>query len=224
MEKAKIREIFLSIQGEGPYIGQKQLFIRFCKCNLNCKYCDTDFDILKSVEFSAQALLEKVNSYGKNLTLSLTGGEPLISVKFLEEFLPLAKQVGHRIYLETNGTLPENLKMVINYVDIVSADIKLNSATGLNLEDKLVNDFFEIAKEKETFAKIVFDDNIKDDEIFKAVEVAEKFDIEIILQPKMSGNNFAVSPDFCEKILNRFLNIYGKVRLIPQMHKFLNVR
>ena len=27
--KAKIKEIFTSIQGEGPFIGYKQLFIRF---------------------------------------------------------------------------------------------------------------------------------------------------------------------------------------------------
>lgn len=39
--KTKIREIFTSIQGEGLYIGVKQLFIRFCGCNLKCDYCDT---------------------------------------------------------------------------------------------------------------------------------------------------------------------------------------
>ena len=39
----KINEIFSSIQGEGPFVGYKQLFIRFCNCNLNCKYCDTEF-------------------------------------------------------------------------------------------------------------------------------------------------------------------------------------
>ena len=39
----KIREIFTSIQGEGPCIGQKHIFVRFCKCNLTCDYCDTDF-------------------------------------------------------------------------------------------------------------------------------------------------------------------------------------
>ena len=38
---AKICEMFTSVQGEGPYVGCKQLFIRFCGCNLNCDYCDT---------------------------------------------------------------------------------------------------------------------------------------------------------------------------------------
>ena len=43
MSKIKIKEIFESIQGEGPYVGYKQLFIRFCNCNLKCNYCDTEF-------------------------------------------------------------------------------------------------------------------------------------------------------------------------------------
>ena len=43
IQRFKIKEIFESIQGEGLYIGSKQLFIRFCACNLKCKYCDTPF-------------------------------------------------------------------------------------------------------------------------------------------------------------------------------------
>ena len=37
---AKVSEIFVSIQGEGAYVGQKQLFVRFAGCNLDCEYCD----------------------------------------------------------------------------------------------------------------------------------------------------------------------------------------
>jgi len=39
---ADIAEIFSSIQGEGLYVGRRQIFIRFCGCNLNCRYCDTE--------------------------------------------------------------------------------------------------------------------------------------------------------------------------------------
>ena len=39
--KAPVREMFVSVQGEGPYVGYRQLFVRFPKCNLNCIYCDT---------------------------------------------------------------------------------------------------------------------------------------------------------------------------------------
>ena len=224
MEKAKIREIFLSIQGEGPHVGEQHLFIRFCGCNLNCDYCDTDFDISESKEYSSDELIDIVNSYGKNLVLSLTGGEPLVSVDFLKEFLPLARGNGHTIYLETNGTLPDKLKEIIDFVDIVSADIKIESATGQNIPVSIIDDFFYIASKKETFAKIVFDNNITDDEIDNVVSIAKKYDIDLILQPKMLGDKFAVSIDCCENIFGKFILKYRKTRLIPQLHKFLNVR
>ena len=37
-----IIEIFSSIQGEGKYVGCRQVFLRLEGCNLNCTYCDTD--------------------------------------------------------------------------------------------------------------------------------------------------------------------------------------
>ena len=158
--KVKIKEIFTSIQGEGTYIGQKHIFIRFSKCNLNCKYCDTDFKSdLK--EYSSDELY----NYLKNIdcgVISLTGGEPLLEAEFLEEFLKkYYLKLNKKIYLETNGTLTDKLAKIIDFVDIIAMDIKLKSATGQ--ENKFVeNDkFLKIASEKETFLKVVFNGNIK---------------------------------------------------------------
>ena len=53
----EIKEIFSSIQGEGPFIGYKQLFVRFCGCNLSCEYCDTDFSEIDSKKYSVDSLL-----------------------------------------------------------------------------------------------------------------------------------------------------------------------
>ena len=38
---APIIEIFSTFQGEGSFIGKRQIFVRFAGCNLNCNYCDT---------------------------------------------------------------------------------------------------------------------------------------------------------------------------------------
>ena len=86
--KTRINEIFASIQGEGPVVGYKQLFIRFCGCNLNCEYCDTEFS--NGEDFTPQELAQKITSeYDLKSfhSISLTGGEPLLSVEFLKEFL-----------------------------------------------------------------------------------------------------------------------------------------
>lgn len=224
--KAKIREVFKSIQGEGPHVGELQVFVRFCGCNLSCKYCDTDFEISKSKEYTSNELLNVIESLGKPIPsiISLTGGEPLLSTKFLKEFLRLAKRKGFKIYLETNATLPDNLLDVLDWIDIVSADIKLPSATGMQLDKENLKRFFAFSSDKELFAKIVFDENITNDEIDFAVEVAQSNDCEIILQPMMVGNNMSVSAEFAENILNKFAAKFKKTRLIPQVHKFLNVR
>ena len=63
--KVDIKEIFESIQGEGPYIGVNQLFIRFSDCNLHCKYCDTDFKSeLKT--YNKETMLNEIKKY-KNI-------------------------------------------------------------------------------------------------------------------------------------------------------------
>ena len=217
---ARIKEIFTSIQGEGPFVGYKQLFIRFCRCNLNCKYCDTDFNINSSKDYSIEDLLNYVAESSDCHSVSLTGGEPLLEVDFLKEFLPLCKLP---IYLETNATLYENLSEIIDSVEYVSADIKLPSCTGLKPLWNEHEKFFEIARQKILYSKVVFDENVTDEEIAKICDLSKKFDIELVLQPKMIGDKISVNPEFTEKILNKCLKFYKKVRLIPQVHKFLKV-
>ena len=218
----KIKEIFESIQGEGPYVGYKQLFIRFCNCNLKCNYCATEYSSEKDfVTYSPFELAEIVNSSSNVHSVSLTGGEPLLSVNYLKEFLPL---VTKPVYLETNATLADNFLLIKSFVDIVSADIKLESATGIKNAYALHERFFEKCNGVETFAKIVFNDKITDEEIEICSNIGRKFAIELVLQPEMIGERMSVSSSFAEEILEKFLNKYDKVRLIPQVHKFINVR
>ena len=218
--KVLIKEIFESIQGEGPYIGYNQLFIRFAKCNLNCKYCDTDFTTnLK--EYSIDELLYEVKKYDNIHSISLTGGEPLLDSNFLKEFLP---KTDKKIYLETNGTLFNELKEIIDYVDIISMDIKLNSTSNNGNLFETHKKFIEIAKVKELFLKVVFDENITEEEISSTIKIAKENNLEIILQPKMNGNDLKLTEQGISNIYKKFVKEYTKIRLIPQVHKFLNIR
>lgn len=223
---AKIAEIFDSVQGEGPYIGYRQIFIRFCGCNLLCNYCDTEFD--KGQEYSVESLFEKIKSFDiKSIhSVSLTGGEPLLHYEFLLEFLPKLKELGVKVYLETNGTLTKSLQKIIENVDIVSMDFKLDSSAKIG--DLFTNHdkFIEISKEnnKEIFAKLVFDEKIRDFEINECVKLAQKYQIELILQPKMNGNQIGVSHDKIMAVFEEISSKYHATRLIGQVHKFFDIR
>lgn len=227
--KAKIIEIFSSIQGEGPYVGVKQLFIRFCGCNLHCDYCDTnELENNNYLEFTPEELKKYVNDFNiKSLhSISLTGGEPLLWPDFLVEFIPLLKNdFRGKIYLETNSTLKDNLEKVIELVDIISADIKLPSASGIENSFAVHDEFFKTAKKycAEIFVKIVFDENILDNEISNCLKLAEKYDLQVILQPKTVDDQIKIDRDKMLEIFNKFLAVCPNTRIIPQVHKFLGV-
>lgn len=222
MNKIKIKEIFKSIQGEGPYVGYNQLFIRFCNCNLKCNYCDTEFSSTENFQELTSCELAEIVNKSKNIhSVSLTGGEPLLSTEFLKEFLPM---VTSKIYLETNATLADKLLEIKPFIDIISADIKLESATGIKDSIKFHDKFFESCKGIETFAKIVFNNKITDDEIKNCCQLGKKYGIELILQPEMIKDKMAITSEFANEILDKFLNNYERVRLIPQVHKYLDVR
>ncbi len=220
-ENVKIKEIFTSVQGEGPYAGAKQLFIRFCNCNLRCNYCDTDF--AGGEEFCPKTLAQRLKEFDLDTihSISLTGGEPLLQADFLKKFLPLA---GKKIYLETNATLADKLVELKPFIDIVSADIKLESATGEPNSIAFHEKFLDNCRGIETFAKIVFDENITDCELEACANLGKKFNILLVLQPRMDGDKMAVTGAFAQEIHERFLKKYPNVRLIPQIHKFLDLR
>ena len=80
MNKYKVVETFVSINGEGTRAGQLAMFVRFKGCNLRCEYCDTMWANEKDAEYkvmSGEELLDSIKNSGvKNVTL--TGGEPLL--------------------------------------------------------------------------------------------------------------------------------------------------
>ena len=244
MEKtAYISEIFSSIQGEGLYIGERQLFIRFCGCNLNCDFCDTDFqkkefvkifdekeNIIKTSNPVSSKDLQKITqNFLKNShhSISLTGGEPLLYSDFLINFLPKIKEnFSSLIYLETNGSLPQELKKVIDFVDIIAMDIKLKSITGEKNRFKENEEFIKIAleKNKEIFIKIILNKNYDKNELKTAIDIIKKYGLYLIIQPaNYKDKTKEFSKQELVETINNIINIYPKTRLIPQVHAYLNL-
>ena len=79
------------------------------------------------------------------------------------------------------------------------------------------------SKENQSTGKIVFDENITEEEIEKSVALAKKYDFEIVLQPRMLDDKMTVSSKFLMSVFEKFVKLYKNTRLIPQVHKFINV-
>ncbi|MFA6378660.1 MAG: 7-carboxy-7-deazaguanine synthase QueE [Candidatus Omnitrophota bacterium] len=227
--KAKISEIFKSIQGEGIYLGVLQVFVRFFGCSLACKMCDTPQGKDLSYgfkEYTADDLLDQIRTLAKGIhSVSLSGGEPLEQKEFLLAFLPLLKAEGLRTYLETNGVLPEHLKDIVAFVDIIAMDMKLPSATGQRAFWSEHERFLNIARQRDVFVKTVITLSTDLKDVACAAKLASKVNrgIVFILQP----NYFELSEallEVCQKAQAVAMEHVNDVRIIPQMHKHLGIR
>lgn len=234
-------EIFSSIQGEGKYIGCRQIFVRLAGCNLHCAYCDTNFNLKDfcnvetragGMEFtqirnpvSAEKVAEIVRNFNSEVpshSVSFTGGEPLLHWKFISKVTSFLKGSGLKIFLETNGTFVEDFKKIFDVVDIVSMDIKLPSVIGENLFD-LHKKFIESARHKDLYVKIVVSKETSIEEFSEAVNLIPK-NILLILQPVTPFGK--IKSATAEKILSLqslALQKLNDVRVIPQTHRIINV-
>lgn len=226
---APISEIFLSLQGEGIYAGVVQIFVRFAGCNLSCGYCDTP-QKQKGKDYTLDDILKNISKLNKGRikasVVSLTGGEPLLHSEMIKVLSMALQSQEYKVLLETNGTLPENLKYVIRDIDVISMDIKMPSSCAHELWRKH-KQFLEIARNKNVYVKIVVEPHTREDEFLRAVNIIKKVraDIPLIIQPVTCKNKIsqaAVKKSFYfEELARRHL---ADVRIIPQMHVMIGVK
>ncbi len=230
--EAEIVDIFSSIQGEGVFLGAKQVFVRFKGCNLRCRYCDEPRDIRPEL-YAPGALMEKIEYFeetkGMHHSVSLTGGEPLCYTDFLKAFLPLLRKKGMKSYLETNGTLPGELGGVIDFVDIIAMDIKLPSATGERAFWGEHEEFLKTALEKKVFVKAIITPETTKEDVEKAIRLVAGAGaaIPLILQPATPAG--AAKGGLSKERLLEFLDMGARhrletIRVLPQMHKLWGIK
>ncbi|MDA0842546.1 MAG: radical SAM protein [archaeon] len=131
--KYNIVEIFHSVQGEGHRVGIPHVFVRFGKCNLQCEWCDTDFETFST--WNALDILAEIMKYDcKNVIF--TGGEPM-----LNDLWPLHRLLKSRNYsisIESNGTIliPNGLVdwITISPKDQVYPNVSIRQRTGHELK------------------------------------------------------------------------------------------
>ncbi len=122
-----------SIESFGTVDGPGIRFVLFLQgCHLECKYChnrDT-WDINGGTYSSLDDIFKKIKKYKNyimpNGGVTVTGGEPLLQVKFLIELFKKLKEENIHTCIDTSGivSINENIKEVLKYTDLVLLDIK----------------------------------------------------------------------------------------------------
>ncbi|HVN84006.1 MAG TPA: 7-carboxy-7-deazaguanine synthase QueE [Candidatus Binatia bacterium] len=237
-------ELFVSFQGEGAHVGERHLFVRMAICNLRCRYCDTPDSLVRVSNLSirharhspdlvpnpllastlaahATALIDRE---GPVDAVAVTGGEPLVQAEFVAEFL---RQAGFQVpvLLETNGMLPDRLRLVLPQITIVSMDIKPPSNTGERVFWDEHAAFLAAAEGKDLYVKVLVDDATTEDDVARAAElVACHGRAPLYLQPIMDPD---ARPEIDRPHLDQLFAVarrhHDRIRVLPQTHKILRI-
>lgn len=152
-----------SIESFGTVDGPGIRFVLFLQgCHLQCKYChnrdtwDMNGGEYKSLDDIFEKILKYKNYIYPNGGVTVTGGEPLLQVKFLIELFEKLKKENIHTCIDTSGmvTLKPDIKKLLSLTNLVLLDIKhINSDKCKNLVG--------FGNEKElTFARYLSDNNI----------------------------------------------------------------
>ena len=247
--KLRLVEIFSAIQGEGIYVGERQLFVRLGGCNLQCVYCDQpetldataipryrveqhagkrNFvwrDNMATVADVVEAVEKLDQPRGLHRTVSITGGEPLLQASGLRALLPILRECGYRIYCDTNGMLPQHAAKVADSIDVVAMDVKLPSSTGEPPFWKEHAEFLKVFEPSQVFVKVVVDENFTWEEIEHVCRViaGRNENIPLILQPvtPFAASGKPPTPDVMLDLQAFCKRHLPDVRVIPQTHKLI---
>jgi len=240
-------EVFSAIQGEGSFVGERQVFVRLAGCNIRCAYCDQpealekvagpcrlettagrrDWAIADSpipIDMVADAV-DRLAGDVRHHSVSLTGGEPLFQGARLARLAALLAGRGHRLHLETNGMLALALVQVGRYLSHVSMDLKLPSVDGENVDLGRHRRFLATAMRlgNDVACKIVIGPCTDADELAAAVSMVTQTAPRavVFLQPvtPFAGVTGSPGPERVLELQAMALELHERVRVVPQTHK-----
>jgi 7-carboxy-7-deazaguanine synthase len=205
-----VKEIFLTLQGEGAHAGRAAVFCRFSGCNLwsgreadrasaTCRFCDTDFvgidGTLGGRYGSPQELADTIAAQwagAGNRYVVLTGGEPLLQVD--ADFIDALHARDFCVGIETNGTIEPP-----NGIDWICVSPKAGADLLIRQGHELKLIYPQPDASPETFAGLAF----------------ERFSLQPMDGPDIAQNT-ARAIDYCLH--------HPQWRLSLQTHKTLGIR
>lgn len=153
-----------SIESFGTVDGPGIRFVIFMQgCNLQCKYCQNrdTWNLNAGDIISKDELIDKIERYKGYIIpsgggVTVTGGEPLLQVKFLIPFFQELKRRDIHTAIDTSGMfdITDDIKKLLSYTDLVLLDIK-------HIDDEKCRNLVGFSNKKElAFARYLSDNNI----------------------------------------------------------------
>jgi organic radical activating enzyme len=258
-------ELFCSVQGEGLFVGERQIFVRTAGCAATCSWCDTVYSKVQTPRFVIHSgahgenkpwranpvalsdvvadVLDMARANAPVSTVSITGGEPLEQPETVRALARELRAKGMRIYLETAGLHPDALASLIDDVDVIAADVKLASATGVDHAAThraflrvLRGSPFDPARNdaRAIFVKVIVDLKASVEEIDSAARLVAEAGrkIPLVIQPESetlmgreaTRESRASLLDLAQAGARAASVHLDDVRVIPQTHKVLHLR
>jgi organic radical activating enzyme len=245
-------EVFSSFQGEGPRVGERQVFVRLAKCDLRCAFCDTpesyptpkkarverapgeDGDDLLDNPVPIAAILEAIGRLdaprGLHRAVSVTGGEPLLHPDAVRAIAFGARALGLRVHLETGGHRPKELQDVIAVIDEATPDVKLESATGFPTPWERHREAYAVLERarKALAVKAVVGATTPESEVERAARFCAEAlpSAPLVLQPATPYGEGPAAPPaaWLRRLHAAAARAHPAVRVIPQTHRVIGAR
>ncbi|MGC2781924.1 MAG: 7-carboxy-7-deazaguanine synthase [Bradyrhizobium sp.] len=206
-----VKEIFMTLQGEGAQAGRAAVFCRFAGCNLwsgreadrataTCRFCDTDFvgtdgtlgGRYESAAALADAIAGQWTGGAADRYTILTGGEPLLQVD--ADLIAALHARGFAVGIETNGTL-----LPPDGIDWICVSPKAGAELNLRHGHELKLVYPQAGAEPERFEGLAF----------------ERFSLQPMDGPEAAANT-ARAIHYCQH--------HPQWRLSLQTHKMIGIR
>jgi 7-carboxy-7-deazaguanine synthase len=217
----RVCEIFESIQGEGLTLGAPSVFIRTGKCSVGCRFCDTKYSWDSGRDYTLKEI-SKIVQESRIPEVVITGGEPLE-----EEDLPeLLKELSsfpqiRRITLETCGHMFRELPKEKLYLVVSPKPPTMGVKFPLSELQRFLKFYTDLELKFTLFSEEDF--SVIKEFLNKSKKVPEP----IVLQPlNVPTENYS---ETCRRVISLifsdrdFINRY-RIRIIPQVHKFIGVK
>jgi organic radical activating enzyme len=247
-----VLEVFSTFQGEGPRVGERQVFVRLAGCDLRCSFCDTpeSFPTPASARIQLQPgseaderlpnplsfdrLLAAVRRLddppGLHAAVSLTGGEPLLHPHAVHSIAVGARTLGLRVHVETGGHRPGAVQHVLDVVDEFSPDVKLATACAAPTPWDAHRETYRLleAAKKALAVKAVVGATTPESEVREAAAFCAEHlpSAPLVLQPATKYGDGPAAPPVSHlfRLHAAAAREHPDVRVVPQVHRFLGVR